>query len=112
MYIYEPILKQYYEILDISAFEEYLNIMSLENIKTLFKSTYLEQLLNDTYDQLIRLGQIPDDGEHIDMKDTVSFFKNYLLEKYGEDIYKIVIRNFEANFDYNLINMADKSRLN
>ena len=112
MYIYEPIYQQYYEILDIDAFREYLGSMSLENIKTLFKPTYLEQLLNDTYDELIQKGYIPDDGPHKDFKDTIIFFKNYLWVRFGEDVYATTIKNFEANFDYNLVNIADKSRLN
>lgn len=114
MYIYEPIEKLYYKIFDTSEFKQYLDTMTLQDIKTLFKSTYLEQLLNDTYDELINSGYMKNDGEHVNLKDTVIFFKNYFWIRFGEDIYKIVIRNFEANFDYSLVIAADKykSKLN
>lgn len=113
MYLYEPIDRKYYEVTNTQDFKKYLDTIDLETIKTLFKSTYLEQCLNDTYDELEEAGWIEkSDGNWVDMKDTIIFFKNYLYVRFGESVYKVVISNFEAAFDHRMKVLANPSLMN
>ncbi len=114
MYLFEPTSLLYYEITNMDGFIEYIDTKDIIYIKTLFKASYQEKILQDSIDSLNKLGllKIKLEKSQFDLTDAVEFFKNYIIERYGESVYKIIEINFNADFDFRMRTIANPSMLN
>ena len=112
MYLFEPIYLQYYEITNNEDFIKYLDKQNITNIKHLLKQTYQEQVLQDSLTILRDRGLTFVEGSGVSLKDTIEFFKKYIEDRFGEDVYKKIIFNFDRDFDFRMRTIANPSMLN
>jgi len=112
MYLFDNKDCNYYEIMDEKAFLAGLDDQDFKNIKYIFKMTYQEHLLQSSLKILRDAGYVELNGEPVDLSDTISMFKEYIIYRYGETAYNMMIVSFEADYDYRLKTIANPSMLN
>jgi len=111
IYLWSTKYQSYYMV-NKEKFLKQLEDLDFPELKYIFKESYQENLLQTSLKILQDKGLIILDGESLDLSDSVEMFREYICYRYNETVYKKMIDNFTADFNYKMKVLANPSMLN
>lgn len=112
IYLWDSVDQKYFKVVDKEVFLNLLEDFDFDQLKQIFKMTYQEYLFHNSLKVIQAKGIFLDMGYIMDVSEGVEMFKEYIINRYDENIYHKMIGNFKADYDYKAKHFGDVSILN